>query len=1136
MKTRAGVLAVAAAEFRQARRLSRTRLLGFLVVVGGWFAYVSFEAAPRFVSGVGMLSLWVALIGVVFLAFDLRARDERERIAAVLDTRPVPNIVLLAGRLLGIALIAWRALAVWALLVLGTGVIVDGMTLSDTRATPEPISLATFVFLDAPPAILAWGALVMLLAAGLRNRMVACVVALALLAGAFWALFNTPLHLLPVVSGIANLGLPGSEILPRLPSLVDVAQRLLVLVLGAGFLTISAVAFPRGDSSWRLPYLVWGAAFLLASGAGFAGLVLHVIGERGERVAWAEVHRAIQRIPRPDLERVAGEVRIDPGRSLSIAIDLDFRMAGEGVATDLRFSLNPAMRVDSVRLDGSDVPFEHGLGILVLKPTKALPPGSRAKLSVRAEGIPDPRFGYLDSSVWAMDETLLGMPIVLLGEQASIFDERYVALTPAVRWLPIPGANFGTDDPAVHPPDFHHIDLVVELPDGWHAAAPGRTLDSGELRFRPSVPLAEFPLIAAPFERRSLTVDGVRYNLLIHPMHLASVEHFTSEKNLEGTVEYLGARLATIPGLAYPHRVFSLVEVPARLRRYGGGWFLDTVQSLPGLQMLPEHGFPGTRPGARPARPPPDDVVLARDLAIAQNVGPHGLPPTTGGARNLLPFLTSASGEGALAANYLLGSLTASRFGHSVGRYGMRGPRTIVPGRWLQTGFQPDAPLPLRAVHRLLGTATFSFNLYRFFPMELENRSAGLPFTGFDPTASPEHADVLIHKGDLIASAIRRMMGPDKVAGFLALMRLRHGGGTFELDDFIAALRETDPAMASYVEHLMVESTLPGFVASDLRIARLADDENGQPRYQIAVHVRNDEDAPGVAGISIRASNEQRTTAWAFERGGFSHFPGNTSLELGVVTRSPPAEVRLETYLSQNRRIMRLALPAIDAETAVPGEPFRGARPSDWVPPYPGIVVDDLDPGFSVVHPPQSLLLDSGGDTEDYATVAEYDGDVGERRWRRQEHADTASWGKYRRTLTRIRAGAGEGRASFRAELPTPGAWRLSYHLPGPSASRRTRSDLTLFRRGVDSLGALQLEVVVAERRTPVNFNANIAVTGWNDIGTFELAAGPVTVVVSDATTGDIVVADAVRWAPALPVGPEGPPPPQARREARRVE
>ena len=1116
------VLAVAAAEFRQARRLNRTWLLGFLVAVGGLLVFLVWSggsytghAPARFaLPGIGMLSLWVLLFGVVLMAFDIRARDERERIAEVLDTRPIPNIVLLGGRLLGIALIAWLPLAIWALLVQGMGMIDASMNLSYTRITPEPVSLATFVFVDAPPAILVWGALVMLLAAGLRNRLAVCLVALALLAAAFWAIFNTPLHLLPVVSGIANLGLPGSEILPRMPSWVDLAQRATVLVLGTGLLTMAAAVFPRRDSRSRLPCVAWGAALMLASGAGFAALVLHVQGERAVRVAWADAHRAPQQSPRLDLKRVAGDVRIDPGRNLTIAVDLDFRVPEERAATDLRFSFNPAMRVDSVRLDGSDTPFDHDLGILAINPARELPPGTEARLSIRAQGIPDPRFGYLDSSVWALDETLLGMPIVLQGEQASIFDARYVALTPAVRWLPMPGANFGTGNPAVHPPDFHHIDLAVELPDGWHAAGPGRTLDSPHLRFRPSVPLAEFPLIAAPFTRRALTVDGVLYELLIHPTHLAGIEHLASRENLEETLDHLRSRLAPIPELAYPHGVFSLVEVPAQLRRYGGGRLLDTVQSLPGVQMLPEHGFPNTRLGPRWLGSALNGMALKWHLANVESFGPHQVPLTAGGARNLVTFLTSASGEGAIAANYLLESLTAWRW---------RGDRTVAPGHWLQIGFQPGAPLPLRLMHRLLGVATFSFNWHQFFPMELEDRSAGLSFTEFDPTTSREHADILIHKGNLIALAIQGLMGRDKVAKFLALMRSRHGGGTFELDDFMAAMADTDPAVAPYIEHFMRESALPGFLASDLRVWRLADDDNGQPRYQLAVHVRNDEPVAGVAGISFRAPSERRGAAAVFERGDFSPVPGHTSLELGVVTRSPPREVHLETNLSQNRRIMRLDLPEIDSETIAPGEPFRGARSSDWMPPDLGIVVDDLDPGFSVVQPPRkSLRIDFGGDEKDRATVAEYDGDARERRWRRQEHADTVSWGKYRRTLTRIRAGAGEGSASFRAELPTSGTWRLHYHLPGPSASKRTRSSISRFWRVDDSLGTLDLDIVAAERRMPVNFDASIAVPGWNDVGTFELPAGPVTVVVSDATTGDITVADAVRWEMVSPEVPNG--------------
>jgi len=55
-------------------------------------------------------------------------------------------------------------------------------------------------------------------------------------------------------------------------------------------------------------------------------------------------------------------------------------------------------------------------------------------------------------------------------------------------------------------------------------------------------------------------------------------------------------------------------------------------------------------------------------------------------------------------------------------------------------------------------------------------------------------------------------------------------------------------------------------------------------------------------------------------------------------------------------------------------------------------------------------------------------------------------------------------------------------------------------------------ELVAGDVRQTVKYDARTAVSGWNDIGTFELPAGPVSLEVSDSTDGNVVVADAVRW------------------------
>ena len=61
------------------------------------------------------------------------------------------------------------------------------------------------------------------------------------------------------------------------------------------------------------------------------------------------------------------------------------------------------------------------------------------------------------------------------------------------------------------------------------------------------------------------------------------------------------------------------------------------------------------------------------------------------------------------------------------------------------------------------------------------------------------------------------------------------------------------------------------------------------------------------------------------------------------------------------------------------------------------------------------------------------------------------------------------------------------------------------------------MTIDAGDLRLPVQYDARAAVQGWNDIGTFELPAGPVRLTVSDLTDGGVVVADAIRWESVAP-------------------
>ena len=1127
----------------------RTWLFMTIALAAGGVLYTAFgvnhfyndSIAPRFaVPGFGVVTLWALLIGLVFIGFDARNRDASAQVGEALDIRPVSNVALLTGRLLATVLIVWLPL-----LVLALGLQVAGMAVAQYQlpggTAPEPVSLLTFVFLDAPAALGLWGAVLVVLVAVLRSRWAAAAVALALLGIGLFAIFNTPLYLLPALSGITNLGLPGSEILPRWPSAADLTARVATVVFCAGLVVVTAGIWPRLDSAPRGKRLLLGGVLLGAGASAIAGLAWQAHTAQAERSAWTQTHHALRAAPRLDIERIAGQVIIEPGRRLDIRVEVAVRAPADVAMEVLRFSLNPGMAVESVHVDGAPARHSHDQGLLDVTPVQPLPANARAVVAIDAAGVPDQRFGYLDSAVDAMAETLLGSPMALLGEQASLFDRKFVALMPAVRWLPVAGANYDA------PPDFHALDLAVEVPSGWHAAGAGRTQNEGPLRFKPTVPVPEFALLAAPLARRAMTVDEVECELLIHPTHLGNVEYLASRGSEpmaedggtmmvisvtdggHGTPQMLesGGTLADklrdrlrrwlsgghLP--PYPHRVVSLVEVPAQLRRYGGGWLMDTVQGLPGVQLLAEHGFPTSRLTERPRWAGfPEARWIDYLFAQVEYSGAHGIALTAGAARNRVPFLTRATGDGAAAMDYLVEWLAAWR---------VRGVREVAPAHWLRVGLSPRMPFLVRVLERGMASATMASDWFSFFPMALEDESEKVSFAGFDPAARENGADIVIHKGDLVALSMQRLLGAEKVSRFLALLRERHAGGTFTRDDFLRAVGDVDPAAAPFLTHVLSEPTLPGFLASDARVARLPDDGSGNPRYQIGVHVYNDELAPGVAGVSYRTGGVTGNVGF-FQWSPFAHVPGKSSVEIGVVGREPPVEVRLETYLSLNRRILRLRLPPVDAQTIVDEPPLAGGRASPWRPADIGIVVDDLDAGFATTSPPTGWdLLGQGGaggaNVAGDEALPEYraDGSV-EPRWRRQTDENAVIWGKYRRTLARIAAGKGQGQARFTTELPVAGRWRFYYHLPGASLSEGHYRRSQDWWRPADAFGDLDIAIVVGERdgggsdRLDVEFDATQATPGWNHLGSYDLPAGRVQVVVSDATDGDIVVADAVRW------------------------
>jgi hypothetical protein len=242
-------------------------------------------------------------------------------------------------------------------------------------------------------------------------------------------------------------------------------------------------------------------------------------------------------------------------------------------------------------------------------------------------------------------------------------------------------------------------------------------------------------------------------------------------------------------------------------------------------------------------------------------------------------------------------------------------------------------------------------------------------------------------------------------------------------------------------------------------------------------------------------------------------FAGRSAIQVGLVTPAVPLTVRVVPYLALNRGPFTVPLPALNEDRIERREPFHGWRPLDWAAGTgETVVVDDLDHGFGIERTGDRSMLrvrgrSRGGDLDEGLPVLASGSQPAE--WSRVTSPD--AYGKYRHTMAVVVPGAADQVATFKADLPKAGLWDLEYHLPPagsePSAGRR---------------GTWRLAVVGGSGERDVTFDADGGEIGWNKVTEVDLPAGEVQVRVSDATDGDLVVADAIRWTPGTRAGERG--------------
>ena len=235
----------------------------------------------------------------------------------VLDARPIGTVSLLAGRLTALVFVLWITVAV----VMGLIQLIGAMAKAFDwwgGDTLEPVSLMSFLLLDAIPVLVLWGSLVIFLAVAIRNRLIVALLGLGLFGLNFWATWETPFYLAPALANFQAYLSTGSEVLPQFADGALILQRLATMSLAAAFIVFAAALHPRSDGRARVRHFGIAGVFAAFAGAVVAAIVMDAANARSQRMAWLDAQATAQAEPRADVEYVRGSVAIDPARGIGL--------------------------------------------------------------------------------------------------------------------------------------------------------------------------------------------------------------------------------------------------------------------------------------------------------------------------------------------------------------------------------------------------------------------------------------------------------------------------------------------------------------------------------------------------------------------------------------------------------------------------------------------------------------------------------------------------------------------------------------------------------------------------------------------------------------------------------------------------
>jgi hypothetical protein len=339
----------------------------------------------------------------------------------------------------------------------------------------------------------------------------------------------------------------------------------------------------------------------------------------------------------------------------------------------------------------------------------------------------------------------------------------------------------------------------------------------------------------------------------------------------------------------------------------------------------------------------------------------------------------------------------------------------------------------------------------------------------------------------------------------------------------------------------------PGFLFTDLKGSEII--VGDRSRYQVTFIASNPEPVAGLFNIAFNTGSSKeslldqkiRMNRIQVNAGGGSKFsielqgrgmdaddiskivflgPGEAK-RIGIVLDAEPRAMLINTLFARNLP-GEIVLPFNEiSKSRADTKEFSGEELLSSLPPYSDpseIIVDNEDPGFiyskqNISSPLKKLLRVKNRDENTYMKISD---------WNTPEYWQpvvlTDYYGKYVRSALYTKSGTGTKSISWHTLIKKPGYYDI-YCYVGKIPDRikiRSGSDSGNNEEngsgGNDNYKDMHYKVYYDEGVDDISVDYQHAEGGWNNLGRFYLSHDSAKVVLTNKSSGRIVIGDAVKW------------------------